>query len=63
MNCDEIGCSTDKAKKLAPKRVSGLVVKTLIDLFELTNLNLISAPLDIPIQFFCINLTLSGQDS
>ena len=43
MNCDEIGCSTDKAKKLAPKRVSGLVVKTLIDLFELTNLNLISA--------------------
>ena len=48
------GWSTDNAKNEAPKIVSGLVVKTFIELFTLFNLKLISHPIDFPIQFFAL---------
>ena len=49
------------AKKVAPKIVSGRVVKTftVLSLFEI--LKSISHPTDFPIQFFCISFTLSGH--
>ena len=40
--------------KLAPKIVSGLVVKTFNFSFELIISNLISQPKDFPIQFFAL---------
>ena len=54
------GCSGESPIKDAPKIVSGLVVKTLIETPFLV-LNLISAPIDLPIQFSCIDNTLFGQ--
>ena len=47
----------------APNIVSGLVVKTFNLFSDLLSfiLNIISQPVDLPIQFFCINLTFSGQ--
>ena len=57
----ESGWSTDKAIKLAPKIVSGLVVNTSIFSLDELILNVISQPKDLPIQFFCINLTFSGH--
>ena len=55
--------SADKAIKLAPNIVSGLVVKIFIFVPVFSISNLISQPNDFPIQFFCINLTFSGQPS
>ena len=54
-------CSVDRARKVAPKIVSGLVVNTLIKFSRFDNLKFISAPIDLPIQFDCITLTLLGQ--
>ena len=48
-------------KKETPKIVSGLVVKTSIDLFEFSTLKFIETPLDFPIQFLCISFSGSGQ--
>ncbi len=55
----------ETAKKEKPKRVSGLVVKHLILLISKSPsiLKLISQPNDLPIQFFCITLTLFGHSS
>ena len=50
------------AIKVAPKIVSGLVVKILILLSVLLTLNFTVAPSLFPIQFFCIVLTLSGHN-
>ena len=49
------------AKKLAPKIVSGRVENTFKKSFVPLILNFISAPKDLPIQFFCIVFTFSGQ--
>ena len=60
-----IGWSAATATKLAPKSVSGLVVKTSIVLQSssgaITISNLNCKPVDFPIQLFCIVLTFSGH--
>ena len=47
--------------KFTPKIVSGLVVKTSIFLLSFSRINIIEAPFDFPIQFFCISLIESDQ--
>ena len=55
-----IGCARESARKETPMMVSGRVVKTSIcSLFERLKVN--SIPIDLPIQFFCIVFTCSGQ--
>ena len=51
------------AKKEKPNKVSGLVVKHLMEFILLFSFNLksISHPKDLPIQFFCIIFTLLGH--
>ena len=56
------GCSNERAKNCTLNKVSGRVVNTLISSSVLVA-NLIVAPDDSPIQFFCITLTFSGQSS
>ena len=55
------GCSGAKAIKVIPNIVSGLVVKTSKTDVESSIGNLIVAPIDFPIQFFCIVITASGH--
>ena len=54
-------------QNVAPNSVSGLVVKTLIGsqvfLSKSIHSNSKETPVDFPIQFCCIVLTLSGQFS
>ena len=58
-------CCREIAQNVAPKIVSGLVVKIFNDFFcpssGLIILKSISAPIDFPIQFDCMVFTLSGQ--
>ena len=61
LNFSLSGWSAERAIKLAPKIVSGLVVKTSIFFSDPSISNTISQPNDLPIQFFCINLTFSGH--
>ena len=60
-----IGWSIDIPQKVAPKSVSGRVVKTLIGLVSRfsgsIHLNSNEIPIDLPIQFSCIILTRSGH--
>ena len=53
------GYSGATTRKVAPIIVSGRVVKTLI--LRPPTLKSISAPMERPIQFFCMVLILSGQ--
>ena len=46
---------------VAPKRVSGLVVNTVILDLILGISKITSAPTDLPIQFLCKSFTWSGQ--
>ena len=55
------GCCGEIAIKVAPKTVSGLVVKISIFSSELFIWKLIVAPLLLPIQFLCMVFTLSGH--
>ncbi len=57
----ENSCSGARVMKVAPKRVSGLVVNTLISSPEPSTVNIISAPSERPIQSFCIAVTFSGK--
>ena len=63
----DIGWSIDMPQNVAPNNVSGLVVKTLIGLYFFwsgsKHSNSKETPVDLPIQFSCIVLTLSGQFS
>ena len=58
-----VNFGAEGARNVAPKMVSGRVVKTLITsfFFEEEILKFNSQPTDLPIQFFCINFTLFGQ--
>ncbi len=55
------GCCGEIAINVAPKIVSGLVVKISTLSSELFIEKLMVAPLLLPIQFLCIILTLSGH--
>ena len=54
-------CSGAKTAKVIPNSVSGRVVNTgkFKSVSKILRLN--SAPLDLPIQFSCMDLTLDGQ--
>ena len=58
-----IGCSGARTKKVAPKSVSGRVVKTGKSISSSSQRKITSAPSERPIQFRCIVTTFSGHDS
>ena len=55
------GCWGERATKVAPKMVSILVVKTVNFSWRSGTGKMTSAPRLLPIQFFCIKRTFSGQ--
>ena len=57
------GCSGASTKKVAPKSVSGRVVKTGKSRSSSSQRKVTSAPSERPIQLRCIVTTCSGQDS
>ncbi len=57
------GCSGARTKNVAPKSVSGRVVKTGMSMSSSSIRKTTSAPSERPIQFRCIVRTRSGQDS
>ena len=61
VNASTSSCSGAIARNVAPNTVSGRVVNTMIVSSLSSTENSISAPCDLPIQFFCIVLTISVQ--
>ena len=61
VSADTSGCSGESTMYVAPKIVSGRVVKTLISSPLPGSGNAISAPSDRPIQFFCCSSVDEGQ--
>ena len=57
------GCSGESVRNVTPNIVSGRVVKQDISASDFSILNLISDPLERPIQFLCIAFTFSGNST
>ena len=61
VNSSTNGFSGAKTTYVTPFKVSTLVVNTLKLISEFLTLKLTSAPVDLPIQCFCIATVFSGQ--